>query len=121
MGPRQGDVRAAIGPTVIALCLMSGISVVGGPVVSHQPGIGSHGSQRESVDLAFAEAFDHLQPGPSRRAAAHFNRAGSATVLMCRRYERIGKGVGDVFRFGTYPLTHESGCHEHRERVKDRA
>src|SRR5262249_21037489 len=40
---------------------------------------------------------------------------------MCRRYERIGKGVGEVFRSGAYPLTHESGCHEHRERVKNRA
>ena len=26
-----------------------------------------------------------------------------------------------MFRSGAYPLTHESGCHEYRERVKNRA
>ena len=31
--------------------------VIGGPVVGHQPGIGGHGSQHESVDLALAEAL----------------------------------------------------------------
>ena len=45
-------------------------------VVGHQPGTRGHGSQHESVDLALAEALDHLQPGPSPRAAIDFNRAG---------------------------------------------
>src|SRR5690242_6141339 len=47
---------------------------IGWPVVRHQPGVGGHGTEHERVDLVFAEALDHLEPGASRRAAVDFDR-----------------------------------------------
>ena len=49
-----------------------------------------------------------LRAAASPSSHAKGNRAGSATELMCRGHERIVKGVGEMFRSGAYPLTHES-------------
>ena len=73
VGPGQDDVRRHRTDRD-CLVLDIGNVVVGWPVVGHQPGVGGHGAKHESVDLVLAEAFDHLEPGASRRAAVDFDR-----------------------------------------------
>ena len=73
MDPRQHDVRRHLADRD-RLVLDIGNVAVGWPVVRHQPGVGGHGAEHESVDLVLAEALDDLQPGASRRAAVDFDR-----------------------------------------------
>src|SRR6516162_4687700 len=73
MDPGQHDVRRHLADGD-CLVLDIGNVAVGWPVVRHQPGVGGHGAEHESVDLVLAEALDYLQPGASRRAAVDFDR-----------------------------------------------
>jgi len=92
MGPRQRDVRRHRTDRD-RLVLDIGNAVVRRPVVRHEPGVGGHGAEHESVDVVLAEALDHLQPGASRRAAVDFDRAGDQHFADATAPRRHDDGV----------------------------
>src|SRR5436190_23077030 len=75
MGPGQHDVRRDRAQRDRLVLDIRNI-VVGWPIIGHQPGVGGHGAEHESVDLVLAEALDHLQSGASGHAAIDFDRSG---------------------------------------------
>src|SRR5712692_2308109 len=93
MGPGQHDVRRHRADRD-RLVLDVGNVVVGWPVVRHQSGVGGDGAEHESVDLALAEALDHLKSGAARGAAVDFDRAGDQHLADSRGWPPIRSRSG---------------------------
>src|SRR6516162_9006528 len=73
------------------------------PVVRHELGLRGYRTKDESVDLLFAKALDHFQPGAPRLAAIDFDRPGDQHLAdpaaACRYDDQVVLGAERNDRF----------------------